>query len=379
MARLVALVTLAAVAVLVAGFLWLRPFTELTRDVPPVEDLAFERVWLDAGGIHAVLRAGGSEPVVLAQVQVDGGYRAFTQDPDGPIPRLRTARVDIPYPWVAGEPVAIVAVTSTGITFAHVIDVAVGTQALEGPGLVALVGIGLFVGFVPILVGYGFLPFLRAQGARGRDFSLGLTIGLLVFLLVDTTGEGLDFAAEASGGLHAGMAFWSVALLTAAALVMAARLGGGRPEGARLAVFVALGIGFHNLGEGIAIGASVTLGEVALASFLIVGFFLHNLSEAIAIAAPYRGAAIGAIRLLLLALLAGGPAALGTVTGAFAFTPFRATLAFAIGAGAILQVLFELVGLMLRGDPGRGLSAPVATGFGGGLALMYLTTLLIAG
>lgn len=379
MPRLAALLTLALVAALVLGLVSLRPFDGLTRGLPPLETLAFERVAFDAGGLRALVRAGGSEPVTIAQVQIDGAFRTFTQDPPGPIPRLGTATLDIRYPWTEGEPLTVSLVTSTGLTFAHVAEVAFDSAGTGSAGILQLIGIGLFVGFVPILAGYGFLPALRAWGARGRDFALGLTFGLLAFLLIDTTGEGLGFAAAASAGLNATMAYWSVMLLVAATLLAAARRGGGAPGAARLAFFIAFGIGLHNLGEGIAIGAAVSVGEVALASFLAIGFFLHNLSEAIAIAAPYRGAKAGLATLVGLAALAGLPAAAGTVAGAFAFTPLAATIAFAIGAGAILQVLIEIGALMLRlaGEAGGRVGAPAALGFGGGLAVLYATTLLI--
>lgn len=243
MARAWAAITLAVVAAMVAGFLWLKPFDALTASVPATEDVAFERVTTHATGFRAVIRADGSEPVAIAQVLVDGAYRTFTQEPPGPVERLGRATLEIPYPWTEGEPHTLAVVTSTGLTFDHVVEVALDSAGLGGAGILHLIGIGLFVGFVPIAVGYGFLPILRRQGAAGRDFALGLTFGLLVFLLIDTTGEGLELAGEASGGLHAEMAFWTVSLLTAAALLLVARRGGAAPEGGRLAFFIALGIG----------------------------------------------------------------------------------------------------------------------------------------
>ena len=51
-------------------------------------------------------------------------------------------------------------------------------------------------------------------------------------------------------------------------------------------MMIAIGIGLHNFGEGLAIGAAMLLGEVALSTFLIVGFTLHNTTEGLAIVAP---------------------------------------------------------------------------------------------
>lgn len=381
-ARWTLLIPLLAAALLVVLFVAARPFSDLTRDVPPVEDLAFEAVTLDVDGIHMTLRAAGSEPVRIVQVHVDGAFRAFSLSPPGPVERLARVRLDIPYPWVSGETHAITVLTATGVTFDHEIAVALPTAPLDGGGVLQLVLIGLFVGFVPILVGYGFMPGIRSFGPAGLDFALALTLGLLLFLLIDTAGEALEFAEEASGALNASLGVWTVALLTCLLLLAIGRRDGAAPRGPALAFFIAFGIGVHNLGEGIAIGASIAVGEVALASFLVMGFFLHNLSEGIAIAAPLDRLRRNWVRLLLLAVLAGAPASLGTVTGVFAFTPFRAALAFAIGAGAILQVLVEIVALMARrgsGETARLSAAPVYGGFSVGLIVMYATSILTSG
>ena len=74
----------------------------------------------------------------------------------------------------------------------------------------------------------------------------------------------------------------------------------------------------HNLGEGLAIGSSLALGELALGTFLIVGFMVHNLTEGLGIAAPVaEGPARVGARLAVLALVAGGPAVLGAWIGGF--------------------------------------------------------------
>lgn len=370
------------VVALVALLLTQKPFSGLTAEVPPVEDLAFESVVLDDSGIHATLRASGSEPVRIAQVQVDGAYRTFTLSAADGVARLNRVRLDIPYPWVAGETHVITVVTSAGLTFEHEIAVALPATPLSEAGVVQLILIGLFVGFVPIVVGYGFMPGLRSFGAAGMQFALALTAALLIFLLLDTWGEAMEFAAQASAALNARLAVWMVAILTCLLLLAIGRQRGAAPRGAALAFFIALGIGVHNLGEGIAIGASIAVGEVGLASFLVMGFFLHNLSEGIAIAAPVERARNRWLTLLLLAFLAGAPASLGTLAGAFAFTPFRAALAFAVGAGAILQVLIEVGGLMLlRAETAPRIfrSRPAIGGFSAGLAVMYVTSLLISG
>ena len=374
------LLPVALIAGLVAVFLTAQPFDYLGKGAPPVESLSVEHVRLDGAGIHATVRAAGSEPMVIAQVQVDGAYRIFAQDPAGPIGYLKTARLDIPYPWIAGEAHHLVFLTSTGAGFEHSIDVAVATPGTTLDDLFGLAMVGLFVGIVPVLIGFAFYPALMSFGESGRQFALALTVGLLAFLLVDTLGEGLEIAAKAANGLKADLVVWLSALLTCLALLAIGRRGGRPPKGVALAYFIAIGIGVHNLGEGLAIGASFAAGEIALASFLVLGFALHNVTEGIAISAPVRREAMSPIMLFWLAMIAGGPAIPGAMAGGFSISPFWTALAFGIGAGAILQVIIEVGGVFLRRK--RDMSVPWYSaaslfGFTTGIAVMYATAFLV--
>jgi zinc transporter, ZIP family len=376
-----ALVPLALLALLAGAFLLLRPLDYLTSNVPPIETLVVERTALGPDGIRVWVRAGGSAPLSIAQVQVDGAYWQFEQMPAGPLSRLESARIDIPYPWVEGETHHLVFVTSTGVAFEHTIDVALPTPVLSAADFLAYGVVGLFVGMVPVALGLMFYPALRGAGRRALEFVLALTIGLLVFLLLDTLEEGLEVAAGAASSLQASAVVWLAALLTFVALMVIGRRGGRAPAGTALAAFIALGIGFHNLGEGLVIGAAFATGEAALASFLVVGFALHNVTEGVGIAAPLVEARPGFGTFAALAAVAGLPAMLGTWTGAFAFSPHWAALCFGIGAGAILQVVVEVAAYLHRlaaraGD--SALSGTTLAGFAGGLLVMYATAILVA-
>ena len=376
-----ALVPLALLALLAAAFLVLRPLDYLTSNVPPIETLVVERTALGPDGIRVWVRAGGSAPLSVAQVQVDGAYWQFGQTPPGPLSRLESARIDIPYPWVEGETHHLVFVTSTGVSFEHTIDVALPTPVLSGADFLGYGVVGLFVGVVPVALGLMFYPALRGLGRRGLEFVLALTVGLLVFLLLDTLEEGLELAAGAAATFQATALVWLAALLTFLALLAVGRRGGREPEGVALAAFIALGIGLHNLGEGLAIGASFAAGEAALASFLVVGFTLHNVTEGVGNAAPVSERRPGLATFAALAALAGLPAVAGTWGGVFAFSPHWAALCFGIGAGAILQVVVE-VGAYLHRRAGRAgtgtwLSGASLLGFAAGLAIMYGTAMLV--
>lgn len=382
MTRASLLIPLALIAALVAIFLTTRPFDYLSKGAPPAEELTVETVVLDENGIHATIRAAGSEPISLAQVQVDGAWRAFTMTPAGPIRYLRTARVNIPYPWVAGEAHHLLFITANGATFDHMIDVAVATPRTVLSDLAGLALVGLFVGVVPVLIGYAFYPALQSFGENGRQFAMALTIGLLVFLFIDTLGEGLEAAEMAAPGLKADIVVWISAFVSFLVLLAVGRRDGRPPEGVALALFIAIGIGIHNLGEGLAIGASFGIGEVALASFLVLGFSLHNVTEGIAISAPIAKERISLPLLAGLALIAGGPAILGTMSGVFAVSPIWTALAFGVGTGAILQVIVEVGASLMRkkkGDAPSWFSPASISGFVGGILIMYATAFIIHG
>ncbi|HSA80303.1 MAG TPA: hypothetical protein VLE23_05740 [Geminicoccaceae bacterium] len=376
-----ALVPLALLALLVGGFLTLRPLDRLTEGTPAIETLVVERVALGPAGIAVWVRAGGSAPLSIAQVQVDGAYWEFEQTPPGPLSRLESARIQLPYPWVEGETHHLLFLTATGVSFDHTIDVALPTPQLSAADLLAYGVVGLFVGVVPVALGMMFYPVMRASARRGLEFVLALTIGLLVFLLVDTLEEGLEMAVGAASALQATTLVWLGALATFLALMVVGRRGGRAPEGVALATFIALGIGLHNLGEGLVIGASFATGAAALASFLVIGFTLHNLTEGIGIAAPMLEVRPKLWVFAGLAALAGLPAVVGTWVGAYAFAPHWAALCFGIGAGAILQVIVE-VGAYLhrtaRRAEGTPLSGTAFAGFAGGLVVMYLTAMLVS-
>lgn len=389
-----ALVPLALLAALIWWFLASDPLAPLSVAVPPIEELTVERTTLDDTGIHLSVRADGSEPLSIAQVQVDGAYWAFSQDPPGPLARLERARVDVPYPWVEGETHRITFVTRNGVPFEHTIEVATPSPTFGWQRLLAFALLGIYVGVVPVALGLLFHPYLRTLGRRGLHFLLSLTVGLLAFLFVDTIQEGLELAAGAAGAFQASAMVWLAAGLSFLVLLAIGRRQ-GRPEGLSLAYFLAIGIGLHNLGEGLAIGAAYAVGQAALGSFLVVGFTLHNITEGIGIAAPVARRSVRIGTFLALGLIAGGPAIIGTWVGAFAFEPQWAALFLGIGAGAILQVMVEVGGLLTRGVEGgarsgapdgaavrgarTGWASPTnLAGFALGLVIMYATGLLVS-
>ena len=379
-ALLWALLPLLLIVAVAAAFLASDPLGPFTGSAPPVEQLTVERTVLDEHGIGIRVRAGGSEPMRIVQVQVDGAYWTFNQDPAGPIDRLDTAWLRIPYPWVAGEAHHLTFLTRTGALFEHSIEVAVATPEMTSERINFYALIGLFVGVVPVALGMMFYPALRSAGPAAFEFALALTLGLLAFLLVDTLSEGLEFAGEAAAEFHGPVLVWMPAAFTFLLLMALGRRKGEPLTGIALATSIAFGIGVHNLGEGLAIGAAFATGAAALGSFLVIGFTLHNITEGIGIAAPMLGERPRLKVFVGLAALAGLPAVLGIWIGSFAFSAHWAALALGIGAGAILQVIIEVGAYLARKAREQGRSWASATTLAGaalGVLVMYATAFLI--
>lgn len=354
--------------------------TDLTG--PPVEQITIQRITLPAPAVIRVeVINDGPQAVTIPQVLVDDAYWAFTAEPSNTIPRLGQAIFTIPYPWVAEETHAVRLITSLGLTFDREIAAAVESPQPSLSLFWRFGLLGLYVGVVPVALGMLWYPFMRRLSQQARNFVLALTIGLLIFLAIGTWLDALEFAAELP-------AFWQgIPLVTFIALIALGVLlvigsRGNRRERTPLAVayLIALGIGLHNLGEGLAIGAAFSLGEAALGTFLVLGFTLHNITEGVGIAAPIVRKQPPFIHFVLLALLAGGPAILGTWVGGFAFNPVLATIFLAIGIGAILQVIWEVGKLIARDNTATGqplLNWVNLSGVVVGVAIMYFTAFLV--
>lgn len=348
---------------------------------PPVEQVKIGRITLpERGVIRVQVVNDGPQTMTIPQVMVDDAFWAFTADPPGSIPRLGSTTLTIPYPWVEGEGHKVALLSNLGSVFEAEIPVATLTPQLDS-NLFARFGlVGLYVGVVPVLLGMLWFPWMRRLSGGAMNFILSLTVGLLVYLAIGTWLDAQEFAAALP-------AFWqgtpAVALIALLSVGVLLAIGGKRkteeqPLG--LSYRIATGIGLHNLGEGLAIGAAFALGQGALGTFLILGFTLHNITEGVGIVAPLVKRSPGLGQFALLALLAGGPAILGTWIGGFAFNPVLATVFLAIGLGAIVQVIWEVGRLVIRNTSKLGLPVAGWSNLGGftvGVALMYFTAFLV--
>ena len=228
------------------------------------------------------------------------------------------------------------------------------------------------------------LPVLRRGGRKWTTALIAFTVGLLGILAVDGTLEAMDLNAAGPGAfggnalvfLGAGLSFLALSGLDG---WMKGRRRASEAAGARpwqLALMVAIGIGLHNFGEGLAIGSAYAVGELALGAFLVVGFAIHNTTEGLAIVAPLANEKPRPGRLLGFGLIAGAPAITGALVGGSVSSDEFAAALIGIGVGAIIQVIVQLAPSMRDGS-GRLLTPVTSVAIGLGALVLYLTGLLV--
>ena len=258
--------------------------------------------------------------------------------------------------------------------------------------------LGFYVGVIPVALGMLWLPFVRRISESWIRLLIAFTVGLLAVLGVDAGSRGpRDRGRGAVGVRRAGPrllgalgAYLALAGVDSYLSARAARSESAGPAnrpraaapgsvakgGAYLALLVAIGIGLHNLGEGLAIGSAYAVGALALGTFLVIGFALHNTTEGLAIVAPLAEGTPSLGRLAGLGLIAGAPAIPGAWIGFAAFNPSVAALLFGVGVGAIARVVWQLVPAM-RDDQGRALHPGAVAGLVAGMLALYVTGLLV--
>jgi ZIP family zinc transporter len=348
----------------------------------PVEALTVERTVLEPGSIDILVRNSGPEQLTMAQVVINDAVWPMTVVPSPTIPRLGQATVHLDYHWVEGEAYAITLFTSNAIAFDVEIPVAFTTPQPTGRTFASFTLIGIYVGVIPIYLGIFWFPALRQLDRRWLVFLLAVTAGLLLFLGLDTLAEALEQIGQVPGPFQ-GVGLIGIGAVATFFLLDAIgqrQKATGRSEAWQrlsLAYMIAVGIGLHNLGEGLAIGAAYNVGEIGLGAFLVVGFIIQNITEGLGIIAPVLRDRPGIRHLALLGLAGGAPAILGAWLGGFAPSPTLAVLFLAIGTGAIFEVVYEIAKLIQRDTAQKPMALTVFSGIVAGMLLLWVTGLLI--
>jgi len=349
-----------------------------------VPEIYLEKIDFVDSEIQVTVRNTGPIDTNIVVADVNDRIQPAAIEPDNHLTRFETALVRIPYDWNEGQPYTIGLTTDDGTRFEKHVDVAFPALVpdLELIGFLGLIGV--LVGIVPIMIGLLWLPFIRRLGENGLRFFLAFTIGLLLFLAVDAIEESLEISQEHLSDVFNGqLLIFTCVILSFLGLYFVGNQLIKRSQFSKfsktmtISLMIAIGIGFHNFGEGLAVGAAIGLGQVALGTFLIVGFALHNTTEGLAIAAPLSRKKVTISKLIMFGLIAGSPAIFGTWIGGFSFSPFTAIIFLSVGAGAIFQVIFSLINYIRNESKIPFLNIYVISGISLGIVVMYITSIFI--
>jgi ZIP family zinc transporter len=381
------LVLLLVPVLLLTGVIALFVFTKgaglNVTPAAPIESLHFERTILRPGQIELHLRNTSPREISIAQININDAIWPYTISPGPTIPRLRTAVLVLNYPWVQAEAYEITVFSSNSIPLKTSIPVATTTATASAGTVWSFTLIGIYVGIIPVVLGMFWLPALKSLGPRATTFLMSATVGLLVYLGIDATTEALDVGGKL-GGAFQGTGIVGIGIIGTFLLldvVGRQQMSIGRSEAEqrmRLAMMVAVGIGLHNLGEGLAIGAAYAVGAAALGTFLVVGFIIQNLTEGLGIIVPILRDRPAIRSLALLGLIGGGPAIVGAWIGGLIYSQPLSVLFLAIGAGAVFQVAYAISRQMIWKDMAkRQIPATVFAGVLTGMLTLYVTGLAL--
>jgi ZIP family zinc transporter len=384
--RLWALVPILLLALAVGGYVASgSSLAGLIGSNPPqADEFDIRRVEFKPGEIRVRVTNPQQDDLTIASVTVDDAIVPYSLDGPQTLRRLRSSTIVIPYDWTPEDPISVGVTSSSGIETVDEIAAAVETPGVTGGGFLGYGIIGFLVGVLPVALGLLWLPSLRRVGQQWLTAFMALTAGLLSFLGVEALFEAFELQGALPGAFGGpGLVLLGVATSFLTMTFISGRFSAnanGVLGGVALATLVAIGIGLHNFGEGLAIGTSFAFGQLTLGSFLIVGFMIHNVTEGLGIAAPAAdgGATLSLPRLVTLALIAGGPAILGAWTGGFIANDVLAVLFFGAAAGAAFEVVAEVVRYVARRGAAELRSGYAVGGFLAGIAIMYVTGLLAA-
>jgi zinc transporter ZupT len=382
--RLWALVPILLLALAVGGYVASgSSLAGLIGSNPPqADEFDIRRVEFKPGEIRVRVTNPQQDDLTIASVTVDDAIVPYSLDGPQTLRRLRSSTIVIPYDWTPKDPISVGVTSSSGIETVEAIAAAVETPGVTGGGFLGYGIIGFLVGVLPVALGLLWLPSLRRVGQQWLTAFMALTAGLLSFLGVEALFEAFELQGALPGAFGGpGLVLLGVATSFLTMTFISGRFSAnanGVLGGVALATLVAIGIGLHNFGEGLAIGTSFAFGQLTLGSFLIVGFMIHNVTEGLGIAAPAAdgGATLSVPRLVTLTLIAGGPAILGAWTGGFIANDVLAVLFFGAAAGAAFEVVAEVVRYVARRGAAELRSGYAVGGFLAGIAIMYVTGLL---
>ena len=432
--RIVAAAFIPFIVLAVMIFLLFSPtFQSFINSGIPLPDVAIEKIEFreNPSQIIAFIRNAGPTEITIAQADVNDRIHAAAIEPSKTLSRLSDAKVIIPFFWNPAEPYEVGITTDDGTRFSKTIEAAALAPNPDSGQIIFFAVIGIYVGIIPVMIGLLWYPFIRSMSRNKYNFFLSLTAGLLVFLGIDALIESNELATDNVSSIFSGqMLIVMVTTISFIGLLYASEkltqraikksMSTAAAETAStyipysnstatsstetksqlgqremqelvrplaISLMIAIGIGLHNFGEGLAIGAAVLLGEIALSTFLIIGFTLHNTTEGLAIVAPLaKSRKLMLRRLVLMGMIAGAPTIAGAWIGGFLYSPIATIIFLSIGAGAIFQVVYSIGSWVLRPvdntdkDKNKKIvkvNLFTIAGFAIGMVIMYVTGLLV--
>lgn len=378
------LLPIALLGVVIALFVLTKGAGLNVEPVAPIESLQFEQTTLKPGSIALDIRNTSPQTIEIAQVAVKDMIVSFSMTPNRVVPRLGQARVIIAYPWVEAEAYEVHLFTSNSAIISTAIEVAAPTRRADSASFWGFTLIGLYVGVIPVFLGLFWLPALRRLGTGVFNWLMAFTIGLLIFIGFDAGNEALQIAGQLDGPFQ-GIGLVVIGSIGTFMVLYAMgrrqpRPGNGIDEAAksrRMALMISLGIGLHNLGEGLAIGSAYSIGAAALGTFFVIGFILQNITEGLGIIAPIIRQKPRPLFLVGLGLLGGAPAILGAWIGGFNSTPSLAAMFLAVGIGAVFEVAWEIALLMKKAAEKAPRYLSLSSGVLGGMLILWVTGLFV--
>lgn len=347
-------------------------------------EITIEKIDFVDSEIQATVRNTGPIPVEVVMADVNDRIQPAAVEPDRFLERFETTLVRIPFEWNEAEPYTIGITVEDGTRFEKEVQAAAPALELSLDLAIFFAIIGTYVGIIPVMIGLLWLPFIKKISKQKYHFFLALTTGLLLFLAIDSIEEAVDVSNENLAASFNGTLL--VATVTVLAFLGLYYAGNKLVNNANsskftkpvaIALMISIGIGLHNFGEGLAIGAAVGMGSIAFSTFLIVGFALHNTTEGLAIAAPMSRGKLMLGKLVMMGMIAGSPAIFGAWIGGFVYSPFTAVIFLGIGAGAIFQVIVVILKWIYDENDKKLSNLAVVSGFAVGMSVMYLTSILV--
>ena len=242
--------------------------------------------------------------------------------------------------------------------------------------MIQLLGLGAVAGMIPVFLGILVALSLRRVLPRSWEgLLIGVASGVLTYLFFDLMHEAVELTGARDG------VSWVVFLgslgvsLVGLVALESNQVFGGRTASRWLSLpyMIAIGMGLHNLGEGLAIGASYANGEWVLSAMLVAGFALHNGTEGFGIVGAAGKTPVTSSDVLLLGLLAGAPTCLGAVLSGQGLSSYFTITCYSLAAGSLLYVLLSLIALSYTAT--RRLE--MACGLFLGISLMYVTAMVL--